>query len=76
MVAATPAAVAAKSATNTIPIVMTTVADPMGAGLIASLAQPGGNVTGMSSLSPELNSKRLEILKDTVPLARADRIIR
>jgi putative ABC transport system substrate-binding protein len=71
VVAATPAAVAAKSATTTIPIVMTTVADPVGAGLIASLAQPGGNVTGMSSLSPELNSKRLEILKDAVPkLAR------
>ena len=50
---------------------MTTVADPEGAGLISSLAHPGGNVTGMSSLSPELNSKRLEILKDTVPkLAR------
>jgi putative ABC transport system substrate-binding protein len=67
VVAATPAAVAAKSATGTIPIVMTTVADPVGAGLIASLAQPGGNVTGMSSLSPELNGKRLEILKDAVP---------
>ena len=71
VVAATPAAVAAKSATGTIPIVMTTVADPVGAGLVASLAQPGGNVTGMSSLSPELNSKRLEILRDAVPkLAR------
>jgi putative ABC transport system substrate-binding protein len=71
VVAATPAAVAAKRATTTIPIVMTTVADPEGAGLISSLAHPGGNVTGMSSLSPELNSKRLEILKDTVPkLAR------
>ncbi len=71
VVAATPAAVAAKRATGTIPIVMTTVADPVGAGLIASLAQPGGNVTGMSSLSPELNSKRLEILRDAVPkLAR------
>jgi putative ABC transport system substrate-binding protein len=67
VVAATPAGVAAKRATNTIPIVMTTVADPVGAGLIASLAQPGGNVTGIASLSPELNSKRLEILKDAVP---------
>ena len=71
VVAATPAAAAAKRATNTIPIVMTTVADPVGAGLITSLAHPGGNVTGMSSLSPELNSKRLEVLKDAVPkLAR------
>jgi putative tryptophan/tyrosine transport system substrate-binding protein len=67
VVAATPAAVAAKNATSTIPIVMTTVADPVGAGLIRSLAQPGANVTGMSSLSPELNSKRLEVLKDAIP---------
>ena len=67
----TPSSLAAKSATTTIPIVMTTVADPVGAGLVASLARPGGNVTGISSLSPELNSKRLEVLKDAVPkLAR------
>jgi putative tryptophan/tyrosine transport system substrate-binding protein len=66
-----PPALAAKGATTTIPIVMTTVADPVGAGLIASLARPGGNVTGMSSLANELNSKRLEILKDAIPkLAR------
>jgi putative ABC transport system substrate-binding protein len=50
---------------------MTMSTDPVGAGLVASLAQPGGNVTGNSSLSPELNSKRLEVLKDAVPkLAR------
>jgi putative tryptophan/tyrosine transport system substrate-binding protein len=50
---------------------MANTADPVGAGLVASLAQPGGNVTGNSSLSPELNSKRLEVLKDAVPkLAR------
>ena len=62
---------AAKSATTTIPIVMTNAGDPVGAGLVASLARPGGNVTGLSSLSPELNTKRLEILKDAVPkLAR------
>jgi putative ABC transport system substrate-binding protein len=62
---------AAKTATSTIPIVMTTSADPVGAGLVASLARPGGNVTGNSSLAPELNTKRLEILKDAVPkLAR------
>jgi putative ABC transport system substrate-binding protein len=67
----TPPALAAKKATTTIPIVMANTADPVGAGLVASLAQPGGNVTGNSSLSPELNSKRLEVLKDAVPkLAR------
>ena len=50
---------------------MATSADPVGAGLVASLARPGGNVTGLSSLAPELNTKRLEILKDAVPkLAR------
>ena len=62
---------AAKKATSTIPIVMTNSADPVALGLVASLARPGGNVTGNSSLSPELNTKRLEILKDAVPkLAR------
>jgi putative ABC transport system substrate-binding protein len=67
VVAATPAALAAKSATTIIPIVMVGVADPVAAGLVASLARPGGNVTGFASLSPELNTKRLEILKDAVP---------
>ena len=57
----------AKSAITTIPIVMTGVADPVGGGLIASLARPGGNVTGLTGLGPELGTKRLEILKDTVP---------
>jgi putative ABC transport system substrate-binding protein len=67
----TPSALAAKSATTTIPIVMASVADPVGAGLVASLARPGGNVTGLSNLATELNTKRLEILKDAVPrLAR------
>jgi putative ABC transport system substrate-binding protein len=71
VVRATPAALAAKSATTTIPVVMATASDPVGAGLVASLARPGGNVTGNASLSPELGTKRLEILKDAVPkLAR------
>jgi putative ABC transport system substrate-binding protein len=65
-------ALAAKSATATIPIVMTNVGDPVGAGLVGSLARPGGNVTGFSSLSPELITKRLEILKDTIP--KLDRV--
>jgi len=66
-----PVALAAKKATNTIPIVMTSGTDPVGAGLVASLARPGGNVTGLSSLNDQLITKRLEILKDTIPrLAR------
>jgi ABC-type uncharacterized transport system substrate-binding protein len=66
-----PVPLAAKKATATIPIVMTIAVDPVGAGLVASLARPGGNITGLSALSPELNSKRLEVLKDAVPkLAR------
>src|SRR5262245_42682153 len=63
----TTAALPAKSATTSIPIVMANAADPVGAGLVASLAKPGGNVTGLSSLSPELSTKRLEVLKDAVP---------
>jgi putative ABC transport system substrate-binding protein len=71
VVAGTAPALAAKRATTTIPLVMTNVGDPVTTGLIASLARPGGNVTGLSSLSPELNTKRLEVLKDAVPkLAR------
>ena len=67
----TPSSLAAKSATTTIPIVMVSVGDPVAAGLVASLARPGGNVTGFSNLSVELNTKRLEILRDAVPkLAR------
>jgi putative tryptophan/tyrosine transport system substrate-binding protein len=62
-----PPAAAAKKATTTIPIVMASVGGPVGEGLIASLARPGGNVTGLASLSAELTTKRLEILKDAVP---------
>jgi putative tryptophan/tyrosine transport system substrate-binding protein len=65
--AGTPPALAAKSATTTIPIVMATTGDPVGAGLVASLARPGGNVTGFSGLGVELNTKRLDVLKDAVP---------
>jgi len=60
-------ALAAKKATTNIPIVMTNAPDPVAAGLVASLARPGGNVTGLSGLSPELNTKRLELLKGAVP---------
>jgi putative ABC transport system substrate-binding protein len=71
VVTAGPPALAAKEATNSIPIVMTNAADPVGEGLVTSLARPGGNVTGLSGLAVELNTKRLEILKDAVPkLAR------
>jgi putative tryptophan/tyrosine transport system substrate-binding protein len=66
-----PSALAAKKATTSIPIVMANAGDPVGEGLVTSLARPGGNVTGFSSMSFELATKRLEILKDTVPkLAR------
>jgi putative ABC transport system substrate-binding protein len=66
IVPTTPAALAAKHATQTIPIVMTTAIDPVGAGLVASLAQPGGNLTGLSTLAPELSGKRLELLQEVV----------
>ena len=67
LVSGTASALAAKNATTTIPIVMANAGDPVGSGLVASLARPGGNVTGLSSLSTELITKRLEILKDAVP---------
>jgi putative ABC transport system substrate-binding protein len=70
VVAGLTPALAAKSATTTIPIVMTNTVDPVGAGLVASLARPGGNITGSAGFS-EVGGKRLEILKDAVPkLAR------
>jgi putative ABC transport system substrate-binding protein len=62
-----PPGLAAKRVTSTIPIVMANAADPVGSGLIASLARPGGNVTGLSNLGTELITKRLEVLKDAVP---------
>src|SRR5215813_6132918 len=60
-------ALAAKSVTASIPIVMASAGDPVGAGLVSSLAQPGGNVTGLSTLAPDLDTKRIEVLKDAVP---------
>ena len=58
---------AAKAATVTIPIVMAAVGDPVGDGIVASLARPGGNITGLSSVAPELSGKQLELLKEIVP---------
>jgi len=63
----TPAALAAKQATTTIPIVMAGIGDPVGSGLVASLARPGGNVTGLSVLQPDVPGKQLEILKAVLP---------
>jgi putative ABC transport system substrate-binding protein len=65
--AGTPAAQAVKRATKTIPLVMVAVGDPVGTGLVASLAQPGGNATGLTSIAPELEGKRLELLKEVFP---------
>ena len=62
-----PASVAAKQATRTIPIVTYGAGDPVGAGLVASLAHPGGNITGLGDLATELSAKRLELLKEIVP---------
>jgi putative tryptophan/tyrosine transport system substrate-binding protein len=58
---------AAKDATVTIPIVMTFDSDPVGSGFVASLARPGGNITGLATLGPEISGKHLELLKETVP---------
>ena len=67
-----PPALEAKKATSTIPIVMVNVGDPLGLGLVASLARPGGNITGFDNLSFELNTKRFEVLKDAV--SKLDRV--
>jgi putative ABC transport system substrate-binding protein len=63
----TPASLAAKQATNTIPIVMISIGDPVRAGLVPSLARPGGNITGNTSLGPDVGAKRLQILKEAIP---------
>ena len=66
-VSTTPAAQAAKRGTRTVPIVMIALGDPLGTGLVESIVRPGGNVTGMSLMVPELGVKRLEVLKEAVP---------
>jgi putative tryptophan/tyrosine transport system substrate-binding protein len=65
--AGTPAAVAVKKAATAIPLVMVAVGDPVGTGLVASFARPGGNSTGLTSLAPELEGKRLELLREVLP---------
>jgi putative ABC transport system substrate-binding protein len=63
----TPAALAAKQATTTIPIVMAIVGDPVDSGIVASYSRPGGNITGSSFFFPEINAKRLELMKSLMP---------
>jgi putative ABC transport system substrate-binding protein len=65
--ASSPSVLAAKEATRTIPIVMPFSSDPVGDGLVASLARPGGNITGLSVMSPEVGAKRLQLLKEVLP---------
>ena len=65
--AGTPAAMAVKQATTSTPLVMVAVGDPVGTGLVASLARPGANLTGLVSIAPDLEGKRLELLKEVVP---------
>jgi putative ABC transport system substrate-binding protein len=64
----TPAVMASKKATSVIPIVFATAGDPVGSGLVASLARPGGNVTGLATLANELAGKRLELLRESSPV--------
>jgi putative ABC transport system substrate-binding protein len=75
VVLSSDAAAAAKGATSTIPIVVTTAGDPVYAGLVKSYARPGGNVTGLSFISPELGAKRIELVKEIVPKARRIAVI-
>jgi ABC-type uncharacterized transport system substrate-binding protein len=65
--AGTPATLAVKNATTTVPLVMVAVGDPIGTGIVPSLARPGGNITGLSSIAPDLEGKRLELLKEVIP---------
>jgi putative ABC transport system substrate-binding protein len=73
--AGTPAVRAAKDATRTIPIVMASNADPVGEGLVRSLAKPGGNITGSTHMSPQLSAKRLDLLKEAFPRIAAVAIL-
>ncbi len=63
----TPGSLAAKRATTTIPIVMTSIGDPVATGIVASIARPGGNITGQTFFNPELRAKRIELLKELMP---------
>jgi ABC-type uncharacterized transport system substrate-binding protein len=65
--AGTPASLAVKTATASIPVVMIAVGEPVATGLVASLARPGGNITGVTSISPEIEGKRLELLREVMP---------
>ena len=67
LTAGTPGTLAAKEGTSTIPIVIAGMGDPMGAGVVPSLARPGGNITGSASMTPEIDGKRLELLKELAP---------
>src|SRR5207248_9223851 len=65
--AGTPAALAVKKATSTVPVVMAAVGDPVGTGIVPNLARPGGNITGLSAIAPDLEGKRPELLREVVP---------
>ncbi len=65
--AGTPATLAVKKATTTVPLVMIAVGDPVGTGIVAALSRPGANITGLTSISPELDGKRLELLREVIP---------
>jgi putative tryptophan/tyrosine transport system substrate-binding protein len=65
--AGTPATLAVKKATSMVPLVMIAVGDPVGTGIVPSLARPGGNITGLSSIAPDLEGKRLELLREVIP---------
>ena len=65
--AGTPAALAVKKATSTVPVVMAAIGDPVGSGVVQNLARPGGNITGLSAIAPDLEGKRLELLREVVP---------
>ena len=65
--AGTPATLAVKKATTSVPVVMTAVGDPVGTGIVPSLSHPGGNITGLTAISTEMDAKRLELLREVVP---------